>query len=357
MLAQTRYESAIYVGSVGLVVIEGWRRAGRVILPPAALCAPLLLIPCALHNVYLSGTPLLWELNEQVSSRFGIRHLWDNLGHALVYFFGISVRLLNVWWLSVTGIAATGWAVWALWVNRSRWRDVPPAILGVLVFAVGVLANLTLLMLYFWGQLDDPIVSRLALPAYAMLALVLAWAVGRLGDEFRPRVCVWLVIGALLSYLALGLRVTAHYRDINQLASEISWEQHWVDARDDVSRLFITNKTGLSWLVRKEPVISVDMVRDRADRVRFHMEVGTFREVLVSQYYRPVGPEGGFILDSRDALPPEFVLEPLIERQFGGRLLRISRVIEVSLPVAPAPPSTHGHEVREVRISELENAN
>src|SRR5690606_3737016 len=184
----------------------------------------------------------------------------------------------------------TGWAIWALWVNRSRGRDVPPTILGLLAFAVGVLVNLALLMFYFWGQLDDPIVSRLALPAYAMLALTQAWAVGRLGDEWRPRVCVGLVAGALFFYLAVGLRVTAHYRDINQLASEISWEQQWVDARDDVSRLFITNKAGLSWLVRKEPAISVNMVRDRADRVRFHMEVGTFREVLVSQYYRPVGP-------------------------------------------------------------------
>jgi hypothetical protein len=56
----------------------------------------------------------------------------------------------------------------------------------------------------------------------------------------------------------------------------------------------------------------------------------------VTQYYRPTDPEGGFILEPQDALPPAYALEPLVERQFGGKLLRISRVVVIS----PAKPKT-----------------
>mgnify|MGYP002632004361 CR=1 FL=1 len=82
LLAQSRYESSLYVAPVALLVLEGWRRKGALILPAAAVLAPALLIPYALHNTYLSGTPLMWELREGEASRFSIVYLADNLVHA-----------------------------------------------------------------------------------------------------------------------------------------------------------------------------------------------------------------------------------------------------------------------------------
>lgn len=334
LLAQTRYESSLYVVCVGLVILEGWRRTKQVILPPAGLCGPLLLIPCALHNAYLSGTPLLWELREDVGARFGSQYVAENLGHAMNYFFGISSEVLNVWWLAVVGVIAMSCVIIVLWRNRHRWRAVPPTILVLLIMSLGVIANLGLLMFYFWGHLDDPIVARLALPFYLMLAFSVAWVVGRCRDEWQPRVCAWLVAGALLSYVALGMKATAYNTRINQLATEIAWEEEWVARRPPMPRLMITNKTGLNWMVSRTPAITTNMVRTKEEKLKFHMESGTFREVLVSQYYRPTGSEGGFVLDPRDELTPAFVLEPLTERQIGGRLLRISRVVEIRPTVA-----------------------
>lgn len=340
LLAQTRYESALYVGCVGVLILEGWRRAGRVILPLAGLCAPLLLVPSALHNVYLSGTPVLWELNSEVNSRFSGQHFLKNIGHAAAYFYELSPSLKNAVWLSVAGALAIVWALWGAWRHRRVWKLVPPGIIASWVMGLGVAANLGLLMFYFWGQLDDPIVSRLALPMYVMLAVAVAWAVGRCRLDWQPRVGAWLIAGALLGYLAVGLRAIAYNNGLNQLATEMSWEEHWVARRPSVPRLMITNKTGLNWFAQSTAAIAVELARGKAEQVRFHMNAGTFREVLVSQYYRPVGAEGGFVLDPRDALPDSFVLEPLIERQMGGRLLRISRVVEIRLP-RPAPAAAN----------------
>ncbi len=329
LLAQTRYESALFVLPVALIVLEGWRRAGRVILPAAALCAPLLLVPCALHNVYLSGTPLLWELRDDTAARFEWKYVAGNFGHALAYFFDFSLRLLSAWWLYAAGFAAAGWALWRLWKARSAWRRPLPEAVVVVLIGLAVLANLGLLMFYYWGQLDDPIVSRLILPFNVVLALVIAWAAQAVETSRGGQAWAWMVAGPLLCYLAFGFTASAHNLRINQLASEIEWEKRWVEERPAMPRFVITNKTVIHWIINDTPALITSMARDRAEQIRFHMEAGTFREVLVMQYLRPLGADDGFAVDPADRLPEEFVLEPLHERQIGGRLLRISRLAEV----------------------------
>lgn len=340
LLAQTRYESALYAAPVALVILEGWRRTGRMILPPAALAAPLLLIPCALHNTYLSGTPMLWELHDNTTSRFSTVYLWGNLGSAARYFFDFSRQLLSSWWLSLVGFPALLMAGAALWRKRREWRTAAPARVAAVLFGAAAIGNLGLLLFYYWGQLDDHIVARLVLPFNAVLALAIAWSADHLPANWRPVMGRWVVVGALVSYLGFGMPTLAYHRTLNQQAWEMDWEQQWVSTRPVVSRLIITNKSALAWLIMKTPSIDIARARHFAERVRFHLEAGTFQEVLVSQYYRPTDPEvGGFILEPQDALPPAYVLEPLVERQVGGKLLRISRLVEIRLEKQKAEAS------------------
>lgn len=339
LLAQTRYESALYVVPAAVVIVEGWRRGRRVVLPPAALVAPLLLIPCGLHNTYLAGTPSLWELRADVPQRFEAKYLAGNLERAAAYFFDFSSQLLSSWWLSVVGFWALGTVLLALGLRKWSWRQAAPAPVVALVFGVAVLGNVGLLMFYFWGQLDDPIVARLILPFTIMMTLAIAWCVEQIPGAWRKTVAAWLIVGALATYLGFGMKAVTYNRTINQLADEIAWEEQWLARQPPAARLIITNKTTLSWVNQGIPSLSIPDARNKADRVQFHLEAGTFQEVLVSQFYRPVNGEGGFVLDPRDELPAAFVLEPLIERQIGGRLLRISRVVSIRLPLKVEPPA------------------
>lgn len=332
LLAQTRYESAIYVAPAALVILEGWRRAGRVMLPAAAMAAPLLLIPCALHNVYLSGTPALWELHEDTSSRFGVVYLAENLRRAGSYFFNVFGNILNSWWLSLVGFAALGWVVVRLAAGARRWAKAAPAETASVLVGAATAANLGLLMLYYWGQLDEPIVSRLVLPFMAVQALAVAWCAGRLPVVARDRAGRWLTGGALCAYLGFGLWGAAMNETRNQVAQETLWEERWLARQPERSRLMISNKSGLSWLAMGRPTMAIHNAKHRARQIAFHINAGTFQEVLVSQHYRPTGPEGRFVLDPRNELPDVFELEPLVERQVGGKLLRISRVAAIRLP-------------------------
>lgn len=334
LLAQTRYESSLYIAPTALVILEGWRRAGRILLPPAALLAPVLLIPYAWHNTYLSGTPLLWELREGTESRFGVEFLGGNLERAAAFFFDFSGRIMNSWWLGVAGLPAFAWVVWRAVRGLRGWRHAPAAEFTALVFAGAVTANLGLLMFYYWGALDDPIVSRLSLPFSGVLALSLGWVATQVPERWRERAVLIVAGGALLSYQVSGLRSNAHHWEQNLLLREIAWEADMIAALPPANRLLISNKSPLFWLGRELPAISTGRARWRAEGIKFHLEHHTFQEILVLQTLRPVGADGGFQIDPADRLPDHYVLEPLTERRFGVRLARISRVREIRLDAA-----------------------
>ncbi|MCC5022522.1 MAG: glycosyltransferase family 39 protein [Candidatus Synoicihabitans palmerolidicus] len=346
LLAQTRYESLLFVMITVLVVIEGWRRAGKIILPVTAMAAPLLLVPSALHNSYLSGTPVLWELKENMDSRFNWEHIWPNLGHAVNYFFNFGTTTLGSWWLSLVAFPSLGWLGCRAVKRWRTWDRLDPTLVAVGAFGLAIIANLSLLMAYFWGQLNDPIVSRLILPFTVLMGVAVVMALKR-WDTGNGRLAGWIASGALISYLGWGLPATEYHRNINQLATELAREQRAVSRMAPLSRLILTDKTTLGWLMKGIPALVVDDAESRAEQIQFHLDHGTFKEVLLTQRYRPISPEGGFEMDPRDVISDRFVLEPVWERMQGARLVRISRVIEIKPKIEPEEEETIKQSERE----------
>jgi hypothetical protein len=337
LLAQARYESSLFVAPAALVVLEGWRRAGRIMLPPAALLAPVLLIPCALHNTYLAGTPVLWELRDDLDGRFALEHLTGNLRHAFAYFFDFTTTMLSSWWLSVAGFTAVGFAAWHGVRSVRNWRTLSGRALAGFMFAAAISANLGLLLFYFWGQLSDPIVARLVLPFTVVLGLSIAWALQRAELVGWSRASSGVFFGSLLASLAFSPPAIARMRDINQRAHEIRWEQEVVGRLPPHSRLMITNKSSLGWIVHGVAAIGIDRARAQQELIRLNLENGTFRDVLVTQLFRPSSEEGEFALDPKDELTPGFVIEKLAERRMGPAIARISRVVRIEPKPTSAP--------------------
>lgn len=332
LLAQTRYESSLYVLPAALVILEGWRRSGRLILPTAAVLAPALLIPYALHNTYLSGTPMLWELHEGEASRFSFVFFPGNLVHAFRYFFSFNGSLPNSWWLGVAGLPAAAFALAASLTKLRHWRDASAEMVTLFLFGGAITANLGLLMFYYWGELDDPIVSRLSLPFSALLAFCLAWIPGRFPQRWQKMVSGIVMGGALFSYASSGLIANGSHWKLNVQARGIEWELDQIQARERQApgeRLILTNKSALFWVIHQISSIQIVRARVRGEQIRYHMRQHTFREVLVMQSYQPLGAKGGFQLDPADRLPDSFVLEPVKEHRFGTSLTRISRLVRV----------------------------
>ena len=337
LLAQSRYESVIFAGPVAAIVVLGWWRAGRVVLPWAAIATPLLLVPYAWHNRYVSAAPALWQLGEGQQSRFSTRYLAGNLKAAVEFFFNTSPALANSWYLSALGCAGLAYGLLVL-VRRIRRREaVSPGTTVTVLFGVGVAGNFALLMFYYWSQLTEPIAARFALPACLMLALLAAVLVHRLDRRWPASRAAFLGVGVFLLVSALPAMARRLYTSQNLVMQEVNWEREIFLTRPKGYDLFISNKSSIPWILWQTPSLNLSSARLRGEQLRYHLAQGTFREILVAQALRPTTREGKFGVDPDDLLPDGFRLETLAEKRFGGRMARVSRLVAVDPePAMPA---------------------
>lgn len=347
LLAQSRYESVIFVGPVAVVIVLGWWKARVVLLPWLAVAAPLLLVPYAWHNRVVAATPLLWQLGKDHASRFSASYLPGNLEGAWSFFFNFGGGLANSWYLSALGVLAVAVLLTLGW-RAARRRDFSalgePAAVAVLAVAAGIVANVVLLLFYYWSRFDDVVASRFALPLCVALAVATAVAIARV-----PRVYRWPTLplaGAGLVVWALGWGLPMASQRLftaqNMVMQEVEWEYEELKRRDP-SVLLITNKSTIPFVLWRIPAVINGQGRQRGPQIAFHLRQGTFREVIVVQALRPTSAEGELGVAPEDAMPPEWKLETIAEKRFGARWSRLSRLVEITAKPSPAaPPESRG---------------
>lgn len=337
LLAQARYESALYVAPVAALAFAGWMRVRRVILPGQALLVPLLLVPCALQNKVLSNTPMLWELTDKAATRFSTDYFTNNALGAYQFLFSRSVELANSLLLSSVGLVALAWALWRLLRTLPVWRMATPPILTLAFFSLAILINTLLVFCYYWSSFVDRMASRFSLPLHLVLALCAILLAARL-DRWGPATKSLMAIGLLFLLGVTTSRYASHYYSHIGI-DEVEWERQFVNSLPSGQRIIISNKSTLPWLLEKKPSILIGRARMVADRLSYQLHDSTFREILVLQVARPSTPEGDFEIVPEDRLPAEFQLELIVEKRFGSRQARISRLVAVnqSSAVTKAP--------------------
>lgn len=197
LLAQVRYENALYLLAFGLLILSGWKQAGRVILPWPVLLSPLLLVTVGLHLFFVLTGPRTY-FQPGPSGReatFSLAYASDNLESAVRFFFGIGGRYANSFLLTVAGLAALLFFLHYAWTRSRTNRKVnePAQVLFVLMGATGLLA--CVILIFNYGLLDHYITSRLSLPLYLFLLLLVPFATRRYGQAL-------LVAGLLIGLIA-----------------------------------------------------------------------------------------------------------------------------------------------------------
>ncbi|MBI5693999.1 MAG: glycosyltransferase family 39 protein [Verrucomicrobia bacterium] len=338
LLAQSRYESVLFVGPIAVVILLGWRKCGRVLLPWPAVVAPLLLVPYAWHSRIVDTKPVLWQLREGDTARFGLQYLAGNLEGARNFFFAVSPGQPNSIYLTLLGLAGLiGAAVAGVrwWRRPAADRPgIPPAVPVLVLIGLGITANLAMLMFYYWSRFDEPITARFALPFCLLLVVGAAWLVRQL-ESARFPATRFAALGLAGWMLVLGAPAFARslYTSQNLVMREIEWELDEVRQRPGPV-LVITSKATMPYLLHRISAINTPVARARGPQIAWHMRQGTFREVLVAQVVRPTSAQGDAGVDPEDELPPEFRLEPLDRKRFGMRWIRLSRLVAVETPPA-----------------------
>jgi hypothetical protein len=331
LMAQVRYESPVFLIPVAGIVLWVWFREGRAILPWPVIVAPVLMIHCALHNRIFDTRSSAWQLQSKpgYTHPFSLSYIPDNTAHALGFFFNTKITdQPNSLVLSALGSVAILFMV-LLVVKRLRsLGSEPPVSVATVFFTAGFAAQLGLMMCYFWGHFDDPVIRRLSLPAHLWMVV----AVMAVLQQFpRPAVGRVILGIAVLAAMVQGVpSMAAHAYSQEYLAGlETAWRRKFIADHPQKDYLMIDNDSIL-WVVHQVSATPVDAALKRRDSLVFFMRNRAFSDIYVFQRFMIDPDTGKKTLRDGDSVGPSYVLEPVREESLALlTLTRISRIVSI----------------------------
>lgn len=345
LLAQTRYESVLYLLPVGLTVLWVWWQERRLTLTWLVVAMPLMMLPYALHHKVFSVRESAWEMASQpgYDKPFSLIYLPDNIAHDLNFFFNTTGEHSNSLVLSVLGFGAL--IFFALWAVKTlaRLADAPPERAALAIFSVGFAAHALLLLCYFWGRFDDPVIRRLSLP----MNLTLVIATVTVAAEFNWRGRIWQVLAVVagVGFFAHSLPAMARhgYSLEYYVGREMDWRREFIAAHPERDYLVIDNNS-IIWITHLVSSTPVKQALDHKENIVFNLRNRTFTATYVFQRYLVEPDSGRLVLPAEDDLGADYQLETVWERRFTPLTVsRISRVLSVregptARPSAPPKP-------------------
>lgn len=169
LLAHTRYESILYIIPFGVLILLGWRKAGRIVLTPLVIIAPLFLIFNAWHLRYAMAYEsfYLQDGPDARDATFSFSYVLTNLRETLKFFFSFSESHLNSPVLSLCGVSGLGVLIMAAAKRALNGKE--KVALAVLL-GVG-LTNLAIILCFNFGVFTHYVTARLSLPLCLLLTL------------------------------------------------------------------------------------------------------------------------------------------------------------------------------------------
>ncbi len=147
LLANVRYESALYIICAGAVILFEWGLRRRILIEWPFVITPLLLIPIPWRMRIFWGDREYWQLPSGLTQPFGFQHVFDNVGHLLVYFLDFTGRNSSSPVLAAAAVIGCGLCVMLLCrYGRSLCKASPDKVV-FLIFMLGVMANLVVLLM------------------------------------------------------------------------------------------------------------------------------------------------------------------------------------------------------------------
>jgi hypothetical protein len=332
--ANTRYESVLYLLVFAAVWLGGAIRSRSWSVSWVTVFSPLLLLPCLWQRVMVA-TSERWslELADRAASRaLSWGNVSGNLAHAWRFlaipdpmlggsplFGGLGVLAL----LGLTFVLIRSW-------RQVKLEQRPPLVAAALVGSVA-LAGFGVLMFYFWGGLDDPVASRLALPLIGVMGLALCAVRPHLLSSPGARNFLFGVMGFWIVGYVLPV-VNEHRYTQNSIHMRIFEWSRAVIARTGAKHPLVIGLHARIWTAYQEAALTPNMAWAAMPQIACQRQVGTFDDVFVVQSLIVARHKGAETLLPGNRLPEGVELEPVAESSFYPfNRVRISRVKSIDL--------------------------
>jgi hypothetical protein len=329
LLVQTRYESALFAFPIACVVGLGWLKRKEIMISWPTVLAPLLLIPFALQRVIFDKSPLSYELRAGSEAAFAFSHIPDNLLAATQFFFNFDTTSYpNSALISIAFIAAILVLLFLI-VSRRTVVDLGSSLVFVTGgFSLVILLNFALLMSYHWGQLDDIMATRIALPFILFQVLLCTYVAGRVLINQSARWVAVSIVGCFGIGFTLPSLATNDYLQWVPGHHEATWTQKQSALLRNQNVMIISN-VHMVTILERVAAITQNSAKKNKSKLKLHLDLNTYEAIYI--IHRMVKDQ-----DSPERLIPatpvyhDFELELVAEQKLGeGRYIRMSQIKDV----------------------------
>ncbi len=325
LLAHTRYESALYVFPVGIIILVNWIRSKEISLSSSLILCPLFFMPLAWQSrIVQSQSAKYMQLDSNdLSSAFGLNHIPSNLKAAISYFSGMDQDLAGSLILGPTGLIALAIAIVFL-LAKPKVRIFDTNLFPIVAIGATTLILFVLLMAYYWGTLSDPVASRLSLPLWLFMLISLSIFLSSLEQRYR---FIPVALLTLAFVHALPIMAAHPYSNRNLAANRYKWAESVIGEKLNSRTLVISNLIRM-YQNRRIPSFDIRRVNYAIANLDLHIYLNTYESIYVIQHgvYKNFQSEisDGFKLD------PMYQLETVEETSlYPYNFTRISRIVGV----------------------------
>jgi hypothetical protein len=337
LLAQTRYESVLFVIPVALAIVYVWIREKEIRITKTLLLVPPMLIVYALQRGIMNGYEGFWQLPQGVERPFGLHFLGENLRIATDFFFSRGHEQPNSLLLTGGSLLASIAFLRIVWTRRDRLTGAYRVIVPWLGLAAVVGANFMLLMAYHWGRLDDPVAARLALPVIFVQLFFVIYVLGR--THAHPR---WqLAIGAIvLAYFMLFTRPVYARTDFFEWSvrnAQCDYLLQLCAGMETGENNLIISELGVVPGIAQTSSVLTGIALENLGKLDFHWRLQTFDRIYVVYLLRTGEPHDASaylpgIDRVKERLQASFEMETLDEVKMNNAIyMRLARVTGIRL--------------------------
>jgi len=337
MLAHVRYESALFILPVGIIILMGYSIKGKGMLHWGLWLAPLLLLPLLWQMNVFKLNPDFWELfTVKLAQPFSLDYLPRNIAESLYFFFSWVRHLPNSPWVAYLGwISALAFLIvmYLRLVNKQRREhiiDMERPTLAFFVFGFGFALYWLLLMTYAF-DLGLHMVVRLTLPLY----LFIVWAAGLVCCKWIQRRLFHKIIFGITAFCfvswSLPVGSSATFHSLYFPAQDAAVVDEFIrQKKAEGERFLAVVDMSMLWTAYDVEAIPNRAVNNQLPKIKYYLEQPNNVPIYVvqSMIYEPRVHR--YVDMASDPLDDRLVLEPFFQRHVSTfRIMRVSRLMNV----------------------------
>ena len=333
LLAQTRYESILFTVPVALCILIKWLRQKEIRLTWFSALAPMLLAAPLIVQQRFFAARVFWQLDEQEGDPFGLEFLSQNLEAAVYYFFNFNSGMTNSLLLSIVIILTLVMLPIVLKKNPKFFteRGEETAFLLLAPFA---LLNFLLLMLYYWGQMNDPVVSRLGLPFMLVSLMAMPFVLNEILKSRRLPIAVNILVACYILGVTSWANSRAYFshRLFGSLETKLLLQT--VEEYYPNKRVLVIDKAPTPYIVHGYAAYPPKLLGLFSQRMQYLLDKEIYDEILLVKR-EVIDPETLELKETAEVkLDEYFESERIVGRWYRTQILssisRVTKVKEIS---------------------------